>query len=342
MQDIVAIAKSKRVVSMYLANLVSRASARLAKTLNGYDMYLIVDLRTMKHILLSMSINRKRSLNSRGFVHIELVLIVGVVVAVIGFALWRIQNLNNKTDVKSVNDGSSQQNQSTKEKTATGDVQWSWGGSNWQSSSKPPACKEPIKFSQTAVKSSLVSGILYPGQVRGGNFKPHGGFKLNISNNQAEVKAIYDGAVVDGTRYIEGGEVQYMFTIENDCGIAYRFDHLLELSPVFVDIAKSLPEPKVNDSRTTKITKPVQVKSGDLIATAIGFKNTRNYTFDLGVYDYRKLNDAAKNGSLTNNDLPDMRQAGYALCWLKMFDGVDYSSYSAVDSSAQKSSTYCK
>lgn len=288
-----------------------------------------------------MSITGNHKLNSRGFAHLGLVLIIVVVVAAIGFVFWRVQNTSKEDDIKSVDDGSSQQIQSSKEESAVSDVAWSWGGSSWQSSSKPPACKEPINFSQTPVDTAIVSGILYPGQVRGGNFKPHGGFKLDISDNQAEVKAIYDGTVIEGTRYIEGGEVQYMFTIENDCGIAYRFDHLLELSPLFADIAKSLPEPKENDSRSTKISKAVQVKSGDVIATAIGFRKTGNYTFDLGVYDYRKLNDAATKGTLTQNDLPDMRQAGYALCWLKMFDGVDYTSFPAVDGSAQKSSTYC-
>jgi hypothetical protein len=132
-----------------------------------------------------------------------------------------------------------------------------------------------------------------------------------------------------------------MFTVVNDCGIAYRFDHLLELSPIFADIAQSLPEPRENDSTTTKIAKVVKVESGDLIATAIGFKNNGNYTFDLGVYDYRKLNDAATKGTLAQNNLPDMRQAGYALCWLYMFDGINYADFPAVDGSAQKSSTYC-
>lgn len=286
-----------------------------------------------------MSINKDSRLDNHGFAHLGLAIIILIVFVGIGFAFWRVQS-SNSSDSKSVNDGSSQQGQSGNDVSASA-VEWSWGGTSWMSSSTPPACKEPIRFSQAPIPSSSVGGILYPGQVRGGNFKPHGGFKLNTGSNNVDVKAIYDGTVVEGARYIEGGEVQYMFTVVNDCGIAYRYDHLLELSPTFGDIAESLPEPKENDSRTTKIAKGVKVKAGNTIATAVGFKKTGNNTFDLGVYDYRKQNDAAKKGSLEQNNLPDMSQAGYALCWLNMFEGVNYTSYPAVDGTSGKSSTYC-
>ena len=292
-------------------------------------------MKSNKHVLFGSKTNKQS-----GFAHLGLVVIALIATAAIGFAAWRVMDSSKKDSPKSVNDGSSQKADSKQE--SSGDtVSWSWAGNKWSPSSTPPACKEPLKFSVTPTETSLVSGILYPGQSRGGNYKPHGGFKLNTSSNTANVKAIMDGAVVSGARYIEGGEVQYMFTIVNDCGIAYRYDHLLELSPVFKELASTLPEAKVDDSRTTNFSKTTQVKAGDVIATAIGFKKTANYTFDLGVYDYRQQNSAAKNGKLGGVNLPDLSQAGYALCWLDMFEGADFSILPAVDATAGKTSDYC-
>ncbi len=97
-----------------------------------------------------------------------------------------------------------------------------------------------------------------------------------------------------------------------------------------------------DESKTTPITKDNYVKAGDVVATAVGFKNTANYSFDLGVYDYRDLNSAAKNNAITKNNLPDLSQSGYALCWLDMFESVDYRTYPAVDGKMGKTSDYCK
>lgn len=277
----------------------------------------------------------------------HLMLLIGLIaVIVIALAGWRVMSTketDDNTDTVNTSDNSNQQPTAKKE-TSNNDEQqisWMWNGSAWSPSATAPDCSEPVSFSQTPVATDKVSGILYPGQKRGGNYKPHGGFKLNTPSNEAEVVAIMDGYVTSGSRYIEAGEVQYMFTIVNNCGIAYRYDHLLELSPTFQKLADLLPEPKKDDSRTTNITQNNRVKSGDVIATAVGFKNTANHSFDLGVYDYRQTNDAAKRGTINAQGLPDLSQAGYALCWLDMFEDVDYRSYPAVDAASGKTSDYC-
>lgn len=150
-----------------------------------------------------------------------------------------------------------------------------------------PSCPDPLIL-QTPVDLNKVTTILYPGQERGGNFKAHGGFRFDgVTDNEVEVKAPMDANFTDASRYIEQGEVQYMLDFQNDCGIRYRFDHLLTLSPKFAGIVEKLPEAKEMDSRTTHIKDGIKVTQGEVIATAVGFKNSNNVSVDFGVYDMR-------------------------------------------------------
>lgn len=279
---------------------------------------------------------KQTKLNDSGVAHLGLILMAVLVIAAVGFVGYRVSN-SKKVDNQKVASQSD-----NKDSSSEGSVTWMYDGAKWNPSATPPKCDDPVTFTTQPVDSSVVKGILYPGQRRGGNYKPHGGFQLKSPSNNVEVKAIMDGKVVGGSRYIEAGEVQYMFTIVNDCGIAYRYDHLLELSPAFKELAATLPEPKVDDSRSTKFTNPIQVKAGDLVATSVGFRKTANYSFDLGVYDYRQPNEAEKSGMLKNVGLPSNEQSGYAVCWIGMFEGANYSSLPAVDGQAGKSSDYCK
>lgn len=284
-----------------------------------------------------------KKLNQSGS-HLLAMAVAIVVFCAVGFVGWRVAGSDKKDDVKSVNDGSSQKADSAKADDNTL-VTWSWSGSKWSASGTPTACKDPVKFANTPSDLSNAAGVLYPGQTRGGNYKPHGGFRFSLSSNNLEVKAVMDGYVASGSRYIEGGEVQYLFTVVNSCGIAYRFDHLLTLSPAFEKLANSLPEAKVDDSRTTNFDKPLQVKAGDVVATAIGFKKTTNYSYDFGVYDYRKQNAAASDAGYVAKHQNWLSQATYALCWLDMFSATDSAKIKnlpAVDMTAGKTSDYCK
>ncbi len=191
-------------------------------------------------------------------------------------------------------------------------------------------CPEPLIL-QTPVDLSKVTAILYPGQVRGGDFKPHGGFRFdNAQSNEIEVRAPIDSELQDASRYIEMGEVQYMFDFQNDCGIRYRFDHLLTLSPKFAEMAKNLPEPKPDDSRTTNV-KPIMVKQGEVIATAVGFKNNLNVFVDFGVYDSR--------GKIFSSPRDN------AICWFDLLpaqDSTKVKSLPPADSKSGSQSTLCK
>jgi hypothetical protein len=151
--------------------------------------------------------------------------------------------------------------------TITTSTGWSFDGTNWIANGTPPACPDPLTV-MTPVDVSLASEILYPGQTRGGNYKPHGGFIFRgKQNTDITVKAPLDAVVYNASRYIEAGEVQYLFTFIHPCGLAYRFDHLLTLSPAMQAIAETLPAAQVDNSETTMISSGASVKTGDTIAT---------------------------------------------------------------------------
>jgi len=228
--------------------------------------------------------------------------------------------------------------------TATSAVSWQFTGSAWESSGGvPPTCPTPL-LAKSPVNVSKATEILYPGQTRGGNYKAHGGFIFRgLKNTDVTVVAPMDGQVVTASRYIEAGETQYLLTMINPCGMMYRFDHVLTLSPAMQKIADTLPAAQVNNSETTRINPPVSVKAGDVIASAIGFVKTKNVSVDFGLYDLRTKNEASSDASYAASH--SIEQAHYAICWLPLLPGTDAMTASSLpggDQSAGKKSDYCK
>ena len=122
-----------------------------------------------------------------------------------------------------------------------------------------PTCPEPFQMT-TPVNLAQVTAVLYPGQIRGGDYKAHGGFRFDsVASNAVPVVIPITGRIVQGARYLENSDVQYMFEIIHPCGMMIRFDHLLTLSPKFAAIAETLPVAQTDDSRTTQINPPVDV-----------------------------------------------------------------------------------
>ncbi len=221
-------------------------------------------------------------------------------------------------------------------------VTWQFDGQRWQPSNTPPECDEPLVL-QTPVDISKVTAILYPGQTRG-QYKPHGGFRFDGAPNEITVTAPYDAIVTQASRYIEGGEVQYLFEFVNECGIAYRFDHLLTLSDKFQALAEQLPAAKADDSRTTRLS-PVAVTAGETIATAIGFATTKNVTVDFGVYNLRTPNKASENAAYKAAHTNQSSLAYYGVCWLDLLPTDDKLTAKALpggDGQVGKQSDYCE
>lgn len=198
---------------------------------------------------------------------------------------------------------------------------YEWDGDSWMKrGGNVPDCPDPDEFFDEAPANlSKATAVLTPGQVRGGNYKPHGGFRFDESeNDDVEVVAPADAELWRAARYIEAGEVQYMLDFRVPCGIMFRFDHLRELSPDMERAVSRLPKPAVDDFRTTNIVPAVPVSAGESIATSVGFESNKNVSFDFGVYDPRRQNEASKNPAFPEQQVKEL--SWYAVCWYDMFD----------------------
>lgn len=257
-----------------------------------------------------------------GFHTLELIAIT-IVVAItgtVGYLFFtNISKITTSTTVK-VNGGGEKQR-----------FAWSYdeNARKWtEGTSKPPTCKDPYTFEVTPLDLAIVDAVMMPGSYRGFSYKPHGGFRLNeMSNGETHVRLPTDATLVGLTRYYEGNpaELQYLLTFETDCGIAFRFDHLYTLTPAFQRIADTVPEPKLNDTRTNpeNAPDPVAFKSGEVVATKVGFMKTRNYGFDFGVYDYRQRNEISRNTKWAEIHQQYSSLDWYGVCWFDMLPGAD-------------------
>lgn len=205
----------------------------------------------------------------------------------------------------------------------TSTVSWSFDGSKWSTNGTPPACPNPLQI-ETPTDISLATNILYPGQTRSGDFKPHGGFRFDENTaNMVVVKAPMDSTTYRGSRYIEDGEVQYLIDFTAPCGIMFRFDHLAKLEPKFQMLFDKLPEALPDDSRTHNFEDQVTVEPGEIIATEVGFKNTSNVSFDFGVYDLRQPNEISQDQSWASQYQNRAETAFYGVCWLDLLTALD-------------------
>lgn len=184
---------------------------------------------------------------------------------------------------------------------------------------------------QSPVDIANVTSVLYPGQVRGGDYKAHGGFRLDgLPNNNVTVTAPVSAKLVQAGRYIEIGEVQYIFIFKTDCGLFYRFDHLLTLTPKFQAVADKLPPAVESRSNSVAVRPAVKVETGETIATAVGFRQSGsnpNVSFDFGVY------------------LGHFSFSDHGLCWLDLLPSEDAARLKALpggDHQSGKTSDYCK
>lgn len=198
------------------------------------------------------------------------------------------------------------------------DWQFDMESASWKAFGNPPECEEPLKF-PAPVDVSLASGILYPGQIRGDDYKPHGGFRFDSRDtNDIELRTITDGYISKASKYEAFGEVQVLIFFVNDCGIMIMHDHLLTLSPKLEEILENVPVGKDGDSRTTLIEPKAYFKKGEVLATEIGFKNfegRKNIFVDFGLYDLRKTNGIQYDSAFREQN-PNINEYGtHALCW---------------------------
>lgn len=204
--------------------------------------------------------------------------------------------------------------------TPSGPITWTYldTARGWQPSpgSTPPACPEPLAL-QNPVDISKVTSLLWPGQYRGTHFKAHGGFRFDSSKvSDISVTLPLDAYLTDAVRYIESGELQYLLTFQNPCGIMVRFDHLYELTPAFAAILETTPEARVDDTRSLPLSNPTWFTAGTVVATGVGHTKPLNVGVDFGVYDLRNPNEISKNAAWAALHENEASQNFYGLCWL--------------------------
>ncbi len=268
-----------------------------------------------------------------GFSVVELVIIL-VVLGSLGLVTYAFMSAS-KTSQRSSAQGSARAAEISVKPTA--DVIWTYDSQKNKyatTSGKAPACPNPLKFDNSPVDTTTLTGVLLPGQYRGFNYKPHGGFVFaNSPDGVMDIKLPMTATITGITRYIEGdqNEVQYIVTFETDCGIAFKFDHLYTLSPGFQKIAETRPA-AIKDNTASDPNKPpkrVQYPAGTLIATAIGHPSTHNFSFDFGVYDYRSPNEISKNPAWKPLHTQFAASDWYGRCWLDMLPEPDASKVKA-------------
>lgn len=280
--------------------------------------------------------------NINGFAHVA-ILIVALVVAIAGVAAWRVMSANKTNSTSSTS--SAQLEDGKSEEVSTDQFLWQQIEGGWRATGDVPDCPDqPIMKMPADI--SLVTSILYPGQTRGGNYKPHGGFRFDNSNNaDIKVSATLDGFIVRGTRYIADGEdeVQYTFDIFNNCGVMYRVGHFRTLPENLQTLANTWPEASAS-SATQAVDPPIHVNVGDRLADSVGIIEDNNVFFDWGVYDYRQENEASKDSSFQTKHADDEELSWHAVCWfdwLSSSDEAKIRSLPAGDPAGGTSSDYC-
>lgn len=219
-----------------------------------------------------------------------------------------------------------------------------WNGQEWQPNGSPPECPDLIGyFPRSPVDVSKATAVLAPGQIRGGNYKPHGGFRFDgVGNDDITVVMPIDAELWSAARYLELGEVQYLLTFRTSCGIIFRFDHLRVLSEPLAVAMASIPEPVEGMSATSPLDPPLALKAGDVVATSVGFASNGNVSVDFGVYDPRRQNEASRRPDFPEQQFREL--AWYGVCWYPMLPAADAAVVDRLpggDGQAGRTSDYC-
>jgi hypothetical protein len=264
---------------------------------------------------------------------------------------WRIVLLSpDKKSVYSVSEKWTKQSASpftttvaalVKSLTPFANVNWSFNGTKWVASGGTvPTCPSPFMV-RLPVNIAQAYSVLYPGQVRGGQYKPHGGFRLDgHAYDSITITAPFDGYVVDGSRHYEGADIQYYFDFIHPCRIRYRLDHLNTLSPTMAKLADQLPAPTTGSQ--SYVVTPTFIPAGTVVATAVGHPD--NVGFDLGVYDLRKTNEASQDAAYQVAHADMISNAFFAICWFDWLSATDEAAVRALpaaDGVSGTTSDYC-
>jgi hypothetical protein len=150
-----------------------------------------------------------------------------IVIGTVGYIVTAARSSHNKNDPAMTTPLATQQYTSVDPNIKIDEPRllWKQDQNGWTPDGKVPNCDAKLNIKVPA-DITKVTSVLYPGQTRGGDYKSHGGFRFDGSDNSVTVITPIDGYIVRGGRYLVEGEVQYTFDIMNNCGVMFRVDHL--------------------------------------------------------------------------------------------------------------------
>src|SRR5689334_10183642 len=102
--------------------------------------------------------------------HLIFVLIVIAVLSVVGFTAFAVMKKDKQ--LPSVTKTTQPSAKDTTKSAAF--VRWQFNDVEWKPMGSAPACDEPLTI-VAPIDLTKATTQLYPGQMRGGDFKPHGG-----------------------------------------------------------------------------------------------------------------------------------------------------------------------
>jgi hypothetical protein len=220
----------------------------------------------------------------------------------------------------------------------------------WVANGNPPVCQFPIIPQGSLLDFSQPISLLQPGQVRGGSYKPHGGFRFSTYGTfipDIKIYVPFDGVVTVAAQYRTEGTFQFLVNIVNPCGFMVRLGHLYIPSAQFTKILSNLPAPVEGDSRETFLNPPIPVRAGDLIASSVGMPppaspDSMGSFIDFGLLDLRAPNPVVPADFMSN---ADPKYSKYSLCWYRgnYLSDSDKAIVAKLPlSNGDSTSTYCK
>lgn len=204
---------------------------------------------------------------------------------------------------------------------------WNAGEDKWESYNFIPKCQFPIIPAGSLVDFSKAKFILYPGKVRGGNYKPHAAIRWSDIPEpyvrDIVVSAPFDGTVIGAWDGLEdSGIYQFGLNFVSDCGVMLRMMHLFEPGPKMkkiLDFINADGRKQVGETYTI-----ARLKKGDVIALNVGQPTgTASGTgawFDIGLLDLRQKNINKPYGlaqQTTGFGSGSVYYAEYAVCWFE-------------------------
>ena len=221
--------------------------------------------------------------------------------------------------------------------------------SKWVANGNPPACQFPIIPQGSLLDFSQPISLLQPGQVRGGSYKPHGGFRFSTYGTfipDIKIYVPFDGVVTAAAQYKIEGTFQFLVNIVSPCGFMVRLGHLYIPSAQFTQILSNLPAPVEGDSRETFLNPPIPVKAGDLIASSVGMPppaspDSMGSFMDFGLWDLRARTQMFPliSRQMPIRNIQNIRSAGIAeIIYRKAIEHLSQDCRANGD----LTSTYCK